>query len=678
MAPTLLPLGIVAAIGAVLGIYFPSLTLITWCSAVICFLTSILLFFVFHKKHLLAQFLLYLAFGCGWCGFVSIHTTRPLNLPESVSVYTVGKLIDDPQQVGHNYAFPLRVKLSHATYNVQAYSHLLPAGLKSGDSIHVTGTLRSFDASDGADNHLLRSATSNVQAILTVHSSTKTYTAPPSRFQFVFRFRDAINESIRNSIYSRMTGESAVLCESLLLGNYQQLGSDTIADFRRTGLVHLLALSGLQMMMIWGIFEGFASIIRLPFKWRIAFILCGVLFYRFLLPSIASVDRALYMALWFIGARIAGVKLSGWQAWGGALLTQSLIMPQTVVTPGFQLSFAAVAGLLCITPLQKHLFRHDYTIEHPQTKFFQWLVYGVLTSLAAIVATTPFLIYHFGYISYIGLLWNIPAIPLSGLILLGTILLCVFSWAGAFAQLLATATERSGDLMLWFARFPGSSWGPGSSAFGWSLLFAVAFFLWVYSVGTHRKLHKGISYLLVVASVTGYLITSSHPTREQIRLNASLLPDPENCVYVSETTHDAASFVRSWLREFGDKPLTVLVLHDQLSSNIPVTTSITVKYAADFDPGTYAVLTTHIVWQSVYTEETEEMRSGWGVITDAGNNHYFHYHRLPSTVAENLGWNWQLPQGRRYPINPAGLPGSYSWLVKRWNMPETSSNFQYE
>lgn len=215
--------------------------------------------------------------------------------------------------------------------------------------------------------------------------------------------------------------------------------------FRASGLSHLLAVSGLNLAIVSGMFvfglgfllrrtplaphgaERIASLVSIPF----------VLLYTLLVGASPSAVRAAIMVLALIGARALRRTADTWSALALALILMLAWDPATLGDVGFQLSFAAVAALLRLQPVlaeRLHLKSLHVAARLPAEV--------MVASLAATIGTAPLIGRHFFRISLVGVLANVPAAPLSSLVLVPLSLL---------GSLLAFVSETLARPVLGFA-----------------------------------------------------------------------------------------------------------------------------------------------------------------------------------------------------------------------------------
>ena len=257
-------------------------------------------------------------------------------------------------------------------------------------------------------------------------------------------------------------GSRAVL-HALVLGDRSLLEESTRRRFARTGLMHLLAVSGLHVLLVGMVLYSLLRpiLMRLRLGWqameitRAAVTMALLVLYMLMAGSSASVVRAVVMTGFFIGGTVLGRTSHALNTLGVAGVILLLVRPGSLFEAGFQLSFAAVAAIVTLSP--------RCTERIPDAWMARALPRSVLSSvtvsLTATLGTMPVLLYHFGQVSFAGLLLNLVAIPLTASTLAaGLTGLCLGAWMpaggaifGAAADVLAQGlllTAEAGETLL--------------------------------------------------------------------------------------------------------------------------------------------------------------------------------------------------------------------------------------
>ena len=166
------------------------------------------------------------------------------------------------------------------------------------------------------------------------------------------RFRQAVTERIR----AGLDGEAGAVAAALLTGERGAISKDTLTAIRDAGLAHLLAISGLHMGLFAGIvFFATRALLALwePValrhgikKWAALAALVGMTFYLFLSGATIPTQRAFMMGALVIAAVMLDRTVISLRSVALAAVAVLLVQPESLLGPSFQMSFAAVVGLV--------------------------------------------------------------------------------------------------------------------------------------------------------------------------------------------------------------------------------------------------------------------------------------------------------------------------------------------
>lgn len=226
---------------------------------------------------------------------------------------------------------------------------------------------------------------------------------------------DRLRHRLARSIAPGLEGERGALVAGVVLGEDEKLSEPLRDDFRASGLYHLLAVSGQNVAyVVFGVLL-FAWLAGLPRRVGHIAALAGVLGYTCAVGWQPSVVRAGVAGTLASLAWLAARPSDRWYFWlvGAAVLLA--VNPYSLLEPGFQLSFAAVAGIFVLVP------RIGRRLEG--TPLPRVLREVVSVSLACGLVTAPILWIQFGSIPVYSILANALAFPVVAP-LLGLALVC--------------------------------------------------------------------------------------------------------------------------------------------------------------------------------------------------------------------------------------------------------------
>jgi len=255
------------------------------------------------------------------------------------------------------------------------------------------------------------------------------YVGAPSNVGVLSRDRPILTEivvmarsHVHRQIQRYVPSESGrAVLQALLLGDRSRITNSQQERFARTGLMHLLAVSGLHVFLVGMVLYVLLRplLMRFRLRWQAVEVGRAVLtivvlgLYMLLTGARPSVVRAVIMSGLLIGGVVFQRSAHPLNTLGVAALVLLVMRPPALYDAGFQLSMAAVAGIVTLNP--RFL---DATPEWMRdSEAGEWLVSMITVSAAAMLGTAPVLLYHFGWVSAAGLLLNIGGIPCTGLAL---------------------------------------------------------------------------------------------------------------------------------------------------------------------------------------------------------------------------------------------------------------------
>ena len=251
---------------------------------------------------------------------------------------------------------------------------------------------------------------------------------------------------------SLMGPAEAGLLEAMVLGQQQELPLAIREDFRKTGTIHVLVVSGSNVGLIGLVALAVLSFLRLPREMRYLMLAGILLVYCILTGWSPPILRATLMGILLCWAAIGGLEVSPLNLAAAAACLILAVDPRALADVSFQLSFSAVFGILAVVrmlPAQKKT-------QRPWRRWAGFLRDALTVSTAAWAATAPFLLWHFQQVSGIAPLANLAVVPWASVLMAAGLLV----YAAAFFSPMLAAPFASGfswlaqgltRLVSWFA-----------------------------------------------------------------------------------------------------------------------------------------------------------------------------------------------------------------------------------
>lgn len=300
------------------------------------------------------------------------------------------------------------------------------------------------------------------------------------------RIRAAITKRIR----AVSQGTAGTLIAALITGERSELPEQTTEALRRSGLAHLLAISGLHMSLIAGSLFGLirsmlamSSTLALTCnikKWSAATALTGAIFYLLISGAAVATQRAFIMAsIMFIAILLDRPALTMRNVALAALIIL-IIRPESILTPGFQMSFATVIALIAAYDRSTSVrTRRSRTNNDPGLilRLLRHFATIATTTIIAGAVTAPIATFHFNRVAPLSLLANLVAVPVVATLTMPSAMLALVAMPFGFEQPFIYISTLGTDLVLAVASYvsnlPGASMTIASQSLFQLLLMAV-------------------------------------------------------------------------------------------------------------------------------------------------------------------------------------------------------------
>ncbi len=231
------------------------------------------------------------------------------------------------------------------------------------------------------------------------------------------------------------------LAEALVIGYRGDLDKDLLQKYSSTGVVHIIAVSGLHLGLIYVALKWLLEFLfrRKQPGLRSVLIICFLWFFSILTGSTASVLRAALMFTLLIAGSTWFRQASVYNTLSASAVLLLLYDPYLLWDAGFQLSYCAVTGIVWLQPI---IFRACFSASSIVRKV--WEMTSI--TLAAQLMTLPLTLYYFNQFPILFLPANLVVVPLSTIALFSGIATIILSGWGTGARIMGYIT---GELINW-------------------------------------------------------------------------------------------------------------------------------------------------------------------------------------------------------------------------------------
>jgi competence protein ComEC len=227
-------------------------------------------------------------------------------------------------------------------------------------------------------------------------------------------------------IQAVLPGSTGGIASALITGDRGSISDEDEAALRDAGLAHVLAIAGLHMALVglglfWLVRAVLAAIpsiaLNYPIKkWAAIAALGGATFYLIVSGAATPATRAYIMLSVMLVAILADRPALSMRSVALAALIILLLRPESLIEPGFQMSFAAVVGLVAVAEWEAAHRSHEGTGPRRFAGVRRYVRGIAITSLVGSLATAPYAIFHFDRATHYAVLGNLLAMPVMGFV----------------------------------------------------------------------------------------------------------------------------------------------------------------------------------------------------------------------------------------------------------------------
>lgn len=221
-----------------------------------------------------------------------------------------------------------------------------------------------------------------------------------------------------NNIDKQLSGDRAAYLKGLVTGERSDISREMREAFINTGVMHLIAVSGLNVAYIIITITLLLTLFRVPEKYRVFVMIPVLIFYCLFTGAPASIVRATIMGILFLISISIQRKTNFFNIVGISALIILMYDPKQLFDPGFVLSYSAVISMVFFYNRFEKLLKEKFEeLQRSGRQHIRIILVMFLTTLAAQIGTLPITAMYFGKISIISLFANLVVVPFANLAL---------------------------------------------------------------------------------------------------------------------------------------------------------------------------------------------------------------------------------------------------------------------
>jgi len=238
---------------------------------------------------------------------------------------------------------------------------------------------------------------------------------------------EALRYRMSARIHAVLPGSTGAIASALITGDRGGISEEDEEALRDAGLAHVLAIAGLHMALVGlGLFWTVRALLALwprvaltqPIKkWAACAALGGAAFYLIISGAGTPALRAFTMLAMMLLAILFDRPALSMRSLGFAAAILLFAAPESLIEPGFQMSFAAVASLIAVAEWeQRRAATRPPAPALPFANTRHYLRGIAVTSFVGSIATMPYAAFHFDRATHYAVLGNLLAMPIMGFV----------------------------------------------------------------------------------------------------------------------------------------------------------------------------------------------------------------------------------------------------------------------
>lgn len=434
-----------------------------------------------------------LALGLVWMWAYTLWFLAPMEELRGTEMEVMLELAEYPEQ--QDYGARCIVKVDGIPGKVMYYGDASLLSLSPGDTLH--GTVRCYSAVQVGGQASTYYTSRGI--FLRLYPVGKLDISQTDEWSLRY-LPQYLEKRLCTTVEETFSEETRGLILALLTGERDWLGEQYVTDLEESGLMHLTAVSGLHcgfLIAFLSLLVGNTRLLRALVAYPL------LLVYMCVVGCTPSVVRACVMVGFLIAAPLFERENDAPTSLGMAAFVILFANPYAVASVSFQLSFAAVAGLLLISPRIHYSLLNWFKLKNKHLER-AWAAFcaSLSASIGALIFTAPISAYYFKTIAVVSPLANLLVMPVMPTLFSCALLLTLVCAVFPGAALLGFVPEMLASYVLWAAgvcaKIPGHAVSFGTIAITmWLVLVYAMLAVCLFSTDGWRKYALAAALALV-------------------------------------------------------------------------------------------------------------------------------------------------------------------------------------
>jgi competence protein ComEC len=308
------------------------------------------------------------------------------------------------------------------------------------------------------------------------------------------------------NIDKNIGGDEGAFLKGLVTGERQDISKKVKEDFVKTGVMHIIAVSGLNVAYIILSITLVLSLFRVPHLPKVIFIIIFLIFYCFFTGAPASIIRATVMGSLILISGVLQRKTNFYNIVGISVLVILIYDSKQLFDPGFILSFSAVLSMVFFYEKFDAIFLQKILDSKIKFKKFIYNIAAIIfLTLAAQIGTLPITSQYFEKISFVSLIANAIVVPLSNLSLaIGFFQIVIATFSGFLSSIISLANLYLLKYQLFIVNYLASFKYSYIGFYKFNTINTIGYFVLLFTIITIKK--ETIKLRLLILSVIIFVL----------------------------------------------------------------------------------------------------------------------------------------------------------------------------